>query len=129
MYYFCNCSQLLNVMTLFNSDSCLYYDVIQLFSLEFLAVLVVVVLQEETYMLSSDENFVMEYTCILKTAMVESFDASRFNFDLSFSKPVAEFQSKVYFDCTPELISLFSWIIDIPWIPICCDGTHLQVPF
>lgn len=52
---FYNCSQLLNVMTLY-SDLCLYYDVIQLFSLEFLAVLVVV-LQEETYMLSSDENF------------------------------------------------------------------------
>lgn len=104
----------------------MYYDVIQLFSLEFLAVLVVV-LQEETYMLSSDENFVMEYTCILKTAMVESFAASHFN--LSFSKPVAEFQPKVYFDCTPELISLFSWIIDIPWIPICCDDIHLQIPF
>lgn len=53
---FYNCSQLLNVMTLY-SDLCLYYDVIQLFSLEFLAVLVVVVLQEETDMLSSDENF------------------------------------------------------------------------
>ena len=43
-------------MTLY-SDLCLYYDVIQPFSLEFLAVLVVVVLQEETDMLSSDENF------------------------------------------------------------------------
>lgn len=98
--------------------------------------LVVVVLQEETYMLSSDENFpgsqslncVMKYTCILKTAMVESFDASHFNFNLSFSRPVAEFQAKIYFDCTPELISLFWWIIDIPWVPVCCDGIHLQIP-
>ena len=49
---FYNYSQLLNVT--FYSDSCLYYDVVWLFSLEFLAVLFVVVLKKETYMLSSD---------------------------------------------------------------------------
>lgn len=49
----------------------------------------------------------MELTCILKTYMVENFGTSHFNFDTLFFRPVAEFQAKIYFSCTPELISLF----------------------
>ena len=49
----------------------------------------------------------MELTCIFKTYMVENFGTSHFNFGTLFFRPVAEFQAKIYFGCTPELISLF----------------------
>lgn len=44
---------------------------------------------------------------MLKTYMVVAFDTSHFNLDLLFSRPVAEFQAKIYFYCTPGVVSLF----------------------
>lgn len=114
MDYFYNYNPLLNVIPLFM----LFHDcstVLQgyFFSLECLAVLLLL-LTEAAYTIiwSKICRLLILELCNgtplhLKTYMVESFDTSHFNSHLLFFRPVVEFQAKIDFHGTPELISLF----------------------